>query len=252
MSIRQSLHDSAKPHVVVTLVEREGSVPCDVGSFMVVTETGRVWGTVGGGRVEARAIEHARALLSQQHPGELLQWNLNTDLGMTCGGRLRLFFDVPKIANWPIVVFGAGHVSQALVRLLRTLPCQLTVIDSRSDWIERLPPDVVSLNEAVSDELIQRLDDRSQVVSLTKGHASDLEVLSSIARSRKEFVYVGVIGSKSKAVVLRRGLQEQGFDENQVPFECPVGLPIGSNHPGEIAVSIAARLLEVRDRQTRR
>jgi xanthine dehydrogenase accessory factor len=57
-----------------------------------------------------------------------------------------------------------------------------------------------------------------------------------------------VIGSKSKAAVLRRELTEAGIAQDNQAFNCPLGLPIGTNHPGEIAVSIAAQLLEARDK----
>ena len=55
-----------------------------------------------------------------------------------------------------------------------------------------------------------------------------------------------MIGSAAKAAVLRKELTAAGVDPERLTFLCPVGLPIGTNHPGEIAVSIAAQLLEVR------
>ena len=82
---------------------------------------------------------------------------------------------------------------------------------------------------------------------MTRGHRSDLPVLIEVARQPHVFRFVGVIGSRSKAAALRRELREAGIRDDAFDFECPIGLPIGGNHPGEIAVSIAARLLQRRD-----
>ncbi|MEM6981119.1 MAG: XdhC family protein, partial [Planctomycetota bacterium] len=133
------LIDAATPFVTVTLIKADGSVPQDVGASIIVTRDGLDHGTVGGGRVETAALKHAAEMLKGDQRNELLEWNLNLDLGMTCGGRVTFFFQRVDTAAWPIVVFGAGHVAQALTRLLTTLPCQVTCVDSRPEWVERLP-----------------------------------------------------------------------------------------------------------------
>lgn len=241
------LIDEGTPFVTVTLIEREGSVPQDVGSKIIVTAGGLDHGTVGGGRIEARAIQHAIELLSSGQTSELIQWNLNTDIGMTCGGRLRLFFECTHPHRWPIVIFGAGHVAQALTRLLMMLPCHVTCIDWREEWLDRLPDTVARIRTESLAEEVDRLPDVAFVLSMTQGHSHDLPVLRRIWETKRSFPYVGVIGSKSKAGALRRELREAGMPDGELAFRCPIGLPIGTNHPGEIAVSIAAELLQVRD-----
>jgi xanthine dehydrogenase accessory factor len=85
------------------------------------------------------------------------------------------------------------------------------------------------------------------VLALTQGHATDLPVLRRALE--KNFPFVGAIGSKSKRAVLERDLREVGIAAEKIAsFQCPLGLPIGTNHPQEIAISIAAGLLEARDR----
>ena len=100
------LTDLGEPFVVVTLVQAEGSVPHNVGGKMIVTDGGLDHGTVGGGRIEAKAIEHAINMVVDGQVTDLVQWNLTTDVGMTCGGRVQLFFEVCNNAAWPIVIFG--------------------------------------------------------------------------------------------------------------------------------------------------
>lgn len=246
--IRRSatLADSGEPFIAVTLIEATGSTPADAGAKMLVTVAGLDCGTVGGGRVEAKAIGVAQEMLVERAACRTVDWSLKADVGMTCGGRVRLFFEPVGVATWPIVVFGAGHVTQALAELLVRLPCQLTCIDPRGDWLARLPAGVRRVEAADPPTEVDRLPADAMVLCMTRGHSSDLPVLRTIFESGRKFPYLGAIGSRAKAAVLRKELLAAGVPEERIAFHCPIGLPIGSNHPAEIAVSIAAQLLEAR------
>lgn len=244
------LAETATPFVLVTLVEATGSTPQDAGAKMIVTADGLAIGTVGGGRVEAKAIGEAQAMLGEQRPCQLVDWSLKADVGMTCGGRVKLFFESPGVSSWKIFVFGAGHVAQALTRLLVALPCQVTCIDPRREWLARLPTGLTQVEAADPASEVVSLPDDAYVLCMTRGHRSDLPVLQEIYQRDRRFPYVGVIGSKAKSAVLRKELTEAGITSGQIDFHCPVGLPIGTNHPAEIAVSIAAQLLQSRDAAT--
>jgi xanthine dehydrogenase accessory factor len=246
------LSDSGTPFVSVTMVEAVGSTPQDAGSKMLVTADGHFYGTVGGGRVEAKAINHALSMLKNESSGashtDFVDWNLRKDVGMTCGGTVKLYFEASNHRLWQVVIFGAGHVTQSLVRLLATLPCRITCIDPRPDWLAKLPvsPNIETIVTDDPPDHVASLPDDAFVICMTRGHKSDLPVLVEIFKQARTFPYLGVIGSKSKAAVLRRELTEAGIAGEQQVFHCPLGLSIGTNHPGEIAVSIAAQLLEAR------
>lgn len=246
------LSESGQPFVAVTMIESLGSTPQDVGTKMLVDETGLVHGTVGGGRVEHRAIEHAKAMLSDvDRNRELVDWNLNRDIGMTCGGVVKLFFEMYNRDDWHVVIFGAGHVAQSLVQILLLLNCRITCIDSRLDWIERMPNHERLAKKRVDDLSVEaeKLTSNDFVVCMTMGHATDRPVLAKIFKNQIKPAYLGVIGSKSKRGALVRELKADGIDAKTAEgFLCPIGLPIGSNQPSEIAISIAAQLLEHRDR----
>lgn len=244
------LAEAAKPFVLVTLIEATGSTPQDAGAKMIVTAEGLDSGTVGGGRVEAKAIDEAHAMLNDGRAQQLHDWNLKADVGMTCGGRVKLFFECLGVSPWKIFVFGAGHVSQALTRLLVGLPCQVTCIDPRNEWLARLPSGIQALHSDEPATQVEAIPAEAFVLCMTQGHRSDLPVLQRIFQLDHAFPYVGVIGSKAKAKVLRKELIESGISADRVVFHCPVGLPFGTNHPSEIAISIAAQLLEVRDALT--
>jgi xanthine dehydrogenase accessory factor len=84
---------------------------------------------------------------------------------------------------------------------------------------------------------------------MTMGHATDRPILEEIFRQGRAFPFLGVIGSKAKRAVLIKELGEVGIPPEQATeFQCPIGLNIGTNQPGEIAVSVVAQLIQERDR----
>jgi len=242
----------------VILTESLGSTPQDTGAKMLVTSAGLHAGTVGGGKVEAKAIDAAIAMLADNTVApRFANWALKTDVGMTCGGSVKLYFE-PHAAGgagaaWPIWIFGAGHVVQALVPVLAPLDCRLTVVDPRREWLDRLPRarNASYIQHDHPADLVPSMPERAFLLCLTRGHASDRPVLQR-ALAERNFPFVGVIGSDAKAEVLRREMIAAGLPAKRArEFHCPVGLPFGNNSPREIALSIAAQLLTERDRLKR-
>jgi len=96
-------------------------------------------------------------------------------------------------------------------------------------------------------EEVYKLPAGTFYVCMSQGHATDLPIVRQIL-NRNQAAFIGVIGSEPKARTLRGVLLKEGFTDDAVnKIHCPVGLPIGSNAPAEIAVSIAAQLLQTRD-----
>jgi xanthine dehydrogenase accessory factor len=244
------LKENGKNSVLVTIVNAKGSVPQEIGARIIVGEEGLLFGTVGGGKLETRAIAHAQALLQLESAHDFAEWNLQTDVKMTCGGVVNLYFEkmLPK-PIWKIAVFGAGHVAQELIRLLVKLDCEITCVDPRLEWLNRLP-EHFRLHKIQSEEMkevLQILDPSTFITSMTMGHAFDLPILLEAMKNFR-FPYIGVIGSDSKARVLKNDLKKAGVDESQIAsLHCPIGEPFGNNHPVEIAISIVAQLITMRD-----
>ena len=245
------LAESGAPFVAVTVVDTLGSTPQDRGAKMLVTAEGRQYGTVGGGKIEARAIEEAQGMLADDSaaPTRFHQWSLEKDIGMTCGGIVRVYFESFNVTRWNVVVFGAGHVAAAVVNILLTLDCRVTCIDPRPEWLERLPSSprlrVVQTSDMPAE--VARIPENAFVLLMTMGHTTDRPILIEILRTRK-FPYLGVIGSNAKAKRLRQDILDAGLPEELTKaFFCPVGLDLGSNHPHEIAIAVAAQMLQLRD-----
>lgn len=252
------LQSAGSSYVLITLVQIRGSAPQVVGAKMLVTEAGLHWGTVGGGKIEAHVILTAQAMLNKKAPSEFKTWNLQSDIGMSCGGEVSLFFDVQTQDKWPIVIFGAGHISQQLCKILTSWSCQITVFDSRPEWLGKLPI-ASNLKRQRSEDLAKEasnLPPNSFVLCMTQGHSTDFPILLEVFRAKAkdqrsdlvQYKFVGVIGSEVKALKIKKELQQAGISEQQLKnLHCPLGFPIGNNTPSEIAVSIAAQLLAVRD-----
>lgn len=238
--------------VVITILAVRGSVPGVKGAKAVVTAQGIEVGTLGGGKVEARAVAVAKELLKSGDTCLEHTWNLQQDIGMTCGGEMRFLFEsVRSESSWHVVIFGAGHVAQALVTLLARLSCRVDVFDPRANWLEMIPISSNVKCHRVDDYVdgVKLVTDRSMVVCLSQGHSTDRPVLSAVLKQDPEVRFLGVIGSASKRAVLMRELREDGISDELIQrIVCPVGLPIGTNEPSEIAISIVAQLLEVRGR----
>jgi xanthine dehydrogenase accessory factor len=147
-------------------------------------------------------------------------------------------------------VFGAGHVAQQLVDVLVRLDCRVTCIDTREEWLARLP-ESPKLMRILSEDMpaeVAKIPDGSYVVLMSMGHACDKPILLEILRTRT-FPYLGVIGSNSKAKRLKQDIREAGLPpEAERAFFCPIGLAFGSDAPAEIAISVVAQMIEIRDR----
>jgi len=248
----ERLHREGVPFCVITIVDGRGSIPQIVGATAIFTRDGLSYGTVGGGALEAACREEARELLAAAEPvrNRFRRCNLQRDLGMTCGGEVALYYEVHRRElDWNIVIFGAGHVAQSLCRFLVELDCRLTCVDTRAEWLDRLPRSSKLAPIRVSDfsEGVDQIVPGADVIVMTMGHGSDLPILKALAARDSVIGHLGVIGSDAKAQIVRRELAEAGVPRAFIDrIVCPVGDKLGNNTPAEIAVGIVSQLLRLR------
>lgn len=235
--------------VVVHLTDIVGSAPQNIGAKMIITQEGLYAGTVGGGKIEAYCIQHAQQLLKNKKSTMLLELNLQKDIGMSCGGTVRMYFESYLFSNLPqIVVFGAGHIAQEFIPLLLKTQFKVTCIDSRKEWLDKIKPHshLQKIHSEKMEDTVELLPHQSWICIMTMGHSTDLPILKKVLLDRKKFKYVGCIGSDVKAKKLQKELADSGIIHYN-DFYCPMGENFGNNSPFEISISILAQLLKQRD-----
>lgn len=236
-----------RPCVLVTLVEIEGSSPREPGAKMVVTADDAA-GTLGGGTVERTAQDRARDLLREGRTAPLSEsFTLSDAIDQACGGRMSLLFEPVWPSPLQIALFGAGHVGQALVRVLADVDCRIRWVDSRQDAFPReVAANVAAVVAERPWEEVERLPDGALVVVMTHSHDTDLEIVDAALRSSAP-AFVGTIGSKTKRGRFRHRLAERGLDQADIDrLTIPIGIPgVGGKRPAEIGISVAAQLLQI-------
>ena len=250
----ERLKNANEDLVTATIVHIVGAAPQVVGARIIVSKNGLEFGTVGGGKIEARCIAEATKMLSEQISQPFLaEWNLQKDIGMTCGGVVHIFFEIFRQKTaWTISVFGAGHICQELILLLTRLNCKVICTDPRKEWLDKLPTaeNLKCIQTDDMQKIVDTLPDNSFIIISTMGHSFDLPILTKVMQQRHRFNYVGNIGSAQKALRLRNDLKTAGIaDDVLKQFHCPMGEDFGDNTPYEIALSIVAQILKARDKK---
>jgi len=238
------LDKAGVPYTWATVTDVVGSSPRDIGAKMIITKD-EIFGTIGGGALEHEVMKDARDQLSLGKP-VTKNYPLGPLLGQCCGGEVTVFIE-PVTPSQKVIVFGAGHIAEHLVPMLKNLNFNVTLIDERADRIE-LPAFAAAndrQNELPSDALKEiDFNDDLHLIVLTHAHVHDEEIVEYCLD--KPFNYLGLIGSRTKWTKFRERYRSRGFSDDQINrVKTPIGLDIGSETPFEIAVSIISELIQL-------
>ncbi len=240
------LREEGKQAALCLVTNVTGSAPQVMGAKMLVLQDGSIVGTVGGGAFEHKVKAMAQDLLNSDFPmPKTISFDLGDDLGMTCGGGMSAYIE-PLHVTERLFIFGAGHVGKAVASVGSLLGFKVIVVDDRAEWAseERFPE---ASQVVVSDfyEYLDTLEIRKgdYLLIVTRGHEHDRDILERVVRS--QHTWLGMIGSRNKVAGVLQSLRDKGVpDECISRVEAPVGLKLGAVSPEEIAVSIAARLVQ--------
>jgi xanthine dehydrogenase accessory factor len=190
-------------------------------------------------------LADARACLAAGAP-RTFRYPLGAKAGQCCGGVMDVL--VETLNTGPtLVLFGAGHVGQALCQVLEGTPFTVDLVDERPEWLHRdgLPASVRRHEEAGEDYIAAaRFDpERTYVAIMTHQHDLDQALVAALLDAPVR--YLGLIGSRAKWHRFRSRLEQRGVSPAQLDrVRCPIGLPIGGKSPREVAISVAAELLQ--------
>ncbi len=245
------------------IVRTDGPTPGKVGWKILVRSDGTARGNLGGGAFEAMVQSDAAAVLQQPEPvSEVKRYYLTEtaikgeSTGMVCGGLVEVFLEV-LMAKPILVICGAGAVGQAIAQGGTLCGFELLVAEDRDGFRrpELFPPQTAfaEVDCGYSENFLAPYRQREIfVTAVTRCWETDLAAVSAVLRHDLPWLrYLGLLGSQRKVERVQGELASQGLHLGKVPFYAPIGLPIGGDSPGEIAVSILAEMIQVRSRVQR-
>lgn len=241
------LLESHRPFVRAVVVRAVGSVPGKLGASMIVRDDGSCLGTVGGAALEEE-VKRLAARALERHAGDLAHFDLASwkpgGLPSLCGGSVDVA--VEYVAPRPnVLLWGGGHVAEAVARLLSPLEIDHSVADDRPDYVGRERfPEALRREAVAPSELFERFDPREFTHLLVLGYdaGKDTEVLlHAVGRFPNT---IGLIASAPKREHMYARLRGAGVAREALArIRSPVGLSIGAESPAEIAVSIVAEIV---------
>jgi xanthine dehydrogenase accessory factor len=234
------------PAVLCIVTGSTGSTPRKAGSKMLVYQDGSIKGTIGGGSIEFQAIKDAREIIACGAPFSKT-FNLEDDLKMKCGGTMEVYFEaigcLPKL-----YIFGGGHIGKAVAGYAPGLGFRPYIIDQREDIFDSWNIPGVETKTGDYLQLIDSMifDSNTYVVIVTPQHEFDEKVL--FACIPRKYAYLGMIGSKRKVGEIRKKAQENNISTDLLEkIDMPIGIPFAAETPAEIAISIVAKLIDVKN-----
>ena len=255
-TIIQALSELEKTNesaALCTVIKSEGSTPRHVGSKMLVYPDGRFIGTVGGGELENRVIQAAFESI-RSGDAQTLSYSMvdptRGDPGV-CGGTVEVFVE-PILPPATVVVIGAGHVGKAVVHLAKWLGFRVAVSDDRVEFCTpEATPGADAYYPIPMADLAEQLKVTHQTFIVVTSRGSNVDAVGLPSLLRSDAAYIGVIGSKRRWLTTVKALKEQGVPEELVKkVHSPIGLELNAETPEEIAVSIMAEILMLKDRGT--
>ncbi|KUO72431.1 MAG: xanthine dehydrogenase [Desulfosporosinus sp. BRH_c37] len=243
-------------YALLTVAETEGTSPCKVGKKMLLLDDGTTFGTVGGGEFERQALEEAAQAIKDRQSFFKRYTHIPTyeEQGLGCSFQVSLLVEVvcPTLL---LVVCGAGHVGSAVLRLARIVHFETILIDSRRpDQIQEtieLADRFISCETFESGISSTSIHDGAYYLCCAPTHTQDKSALKGALQ--KNFAYVGMLGSIKKTKEIYLQLEQDGINRDLLEqVYTPVGLDICDMSPEEVAFSVLAEILMLKNGGTGR
>jgi xanthine dehydrogenase accessory factor len=245
--ILANLQNANTDAAVCTVVNTRGSTPRCTGAKMIVLGDGSIQGTIGGGDLEKKVIENAVELIKAKAP-KLFRHDLVYQHNMCCGGTVEIFIE-PVMKKNRLYIFGAGHVGQALACYAKDMQFEVVLIDDRKEYLDATKDPSVSRMHLPFSQALQLLpfDDHTYICIMTYDHNTDRDILSFCIK--KPHAYLGMIGSRRKVEMTKKKFEDATIanKEELSDVDMPMGLDINAEGPNEIAISILAGLIKVKN-----
>lgn len=249
ISLFQESKSGGQNAVLCLITHTLGSTPRKIGSKMLVYSDGSIVGSIGGGNIEYLVIQDALKLMDSS-TAESIDYDLSGDASMQCGGKISIYFEAAQSQS-ELYIFGAGHIGKVLTRYANEFAFNVVLLDNRP---EMMPENKLKGVKYLCGEYSDLLKDlpfnaNTFVVSTTHMHIHDEEIIAYSLQ--KPHAYLGMMASKRKAVLARKKWEEnQTIEKNKIEnVYAPIGIDINCETPEEIAISVLAQLIDVKNNQ---
>jgi xanthine dehydrogenase accessory factor len=240
------------PFALTNIIETTGSSPRHNGQ-MIVKSDGSIIGTVGGGMIERYVIEQAIEAICQRE-SRVVKGRMTRSgpeaMGMDCGGSMTVCIDVYGLRP-ALVLIGAGHVNRAVAHAANILGFDITVADSYSESLaeEHFPAGTKRVLGKTMDDAITQLNINAESYVLIATNHQDQDAISTLVKCDTK--YIGLMASRRKVQTLFNHLRKSNVSESHIQaIHSPVGFNIGAETPEEIAISVMAEVLKVKNSAT--
>lgn len=247
ISTLHQLKQKAHPVALVTIIKAKGSTPRNIGTKILVTDK-EFFGTIGGGQLEELVIAKAREVLRTHQAPERVPFPLCLKANQCCGGFVEVFIETMNTQP-QLLIFGAGHVAQAIATTMQGTSFQTHMIDEREEWLSKAPASVIQHKDS-GIEFMDRYSNwnpqKTFAVVMTFDHDLDQDLIEKLVQ--RKTCYLGLIGSQTKWQRFQKRLQEKGVASKDLQkVICPIGLSIGGKAPQEVAISFAAQIVQLQN-----
>ena len=238
--------NNGREAAVCTIINTKGSTPRKQGAKMLVYESGSIEGTIGGGALENQVIIDALEIIKSREPS-IFTHSLLNEHGMCCGGKVDIYIE-PVVKKLNLIIFGAGHIGKSLAKLASHLDFSITLVDERADMTEDLEKEGYNLITKNYRRAFSTLpfSESTFIAVATHDHADDRNIVAYCAK--QPHAYLGMIGSIRKVEMAKKIFLAGDIltEKEMTNIDWPMGIDIKVQTPQEIAVSILAKLIDVR------
>lgn len=238
---------SRSPHVFLHVAGVRGVPGVQLGLKARLEQHGQLIGSVGTAELDAALTRDAADVLQHGEPMTRTYATDGSDSSQRAAAYVRVFFD-PIVPTPRLVIAGAGHIAQPLAKVANVLGFETWVVDDRDDYAnsDRFPTAERVLVQQLHEFFAElKVDPATYVVLVTRAHRFDEESLRLLLDTPAP--YIGMIGSRRRVHVVYQTLINEGSPKEKFRnVYAPIGLDIGSRTPAEIALAIAAEIVNLR------
>ncbi len=241
-----------------TVIDKKGSGPREEGSIFIVDGKGRMQGSIGGGNLERIVVREAmeaiklgksKKIICSLKDEELMPEEKNKfKTGLICGGELTIFINVIDPSPRLIVV-GSGHIAKPLAKIGYEIGFEIVIIDKEEKSINK---DFFHFAKKIIagdfPEVLEALEVGGEDFATVVQGEPEYDYKAVKFLLKKKLRYVGLLGSRSKVSALKNKLKKEGIGKEELKkLYAPIGINIHAKTPEEIAISIIAQIVSVKN-----